>query len=110
MTTTVVNLTLLKVMGELENILANYPAQIHHKISQNSELRNKLVNYVLSKIPNQHVVIDKNNVPVFPPELLYASTLEQLEIEELIQQAIYRLIQEENRHKSLINSKKIASS
>lgn len=83
MANTVVNLTLTKVLGEFENILATYPAQIHLKISSDPELRTKLVKYVIRHITEPQVVlIDSKTPSSISPKFLYCSTLEQLEIEE----------------------------
>lgn len=96
--TTSINLTLLKVNGELDSILATYPAQIHKRISTDPDFRNKLLNYVLQKIPNHSIEIDRETLSAISSQALYCSTLEQLEIEELIQQGVYYLINQENKH------------
>ncbi len=95
MANTVVNLTLTKVLGEFDNILATYPAQIHLKISSNPELRTKLLNYVIRHITEPQVVlIDSKTPSSISPKFLYCSTLEQLEIEEMMQKGISYLITE----------------
>ncbi len=99
-TTTRVNLTLLKVAGEVESILATYPAQIYKRISSTPNFRDKLLNYVLDRIPNHSVDIDRETLSTISPQALYCSTLEQMEIEELIQQGVYELFRQENNHHS----------
>lgn len=92
---TVINLTLTKVLGEFEGILATYPAQIHRKISRNPKLRSKLVNYVIRHISKTEVVVIDSKTPsAISPNFLYCSTLEQLEIEEMMQQGLFYLIKE----------------
>lgn len=85
----VINLTLTKVLGEFESILATYPAQIHRRISGNPELRSQLVNYVIQHITFPQIVVMNSKVRTsISPHFLYCSTLEQLEIEEIMQQGI----------------------
>lgn len=91
----VINLTLTKVLGEFESILATYPAQVHRKISGNPELRTQLVNYVIQHITAPQVLVINSRVKSsISPHFLYCSTLEQLEIEEIMQQGLSYLIKE----------------
>ncbi len=109
MTISIVNLTLLDVNAELENLLVFYPAQIQRKIIANPDLREKLLAYVLKRINNHYVARCKENIPIIPPHILYCSTLEQLEIEELIQQGIYYLLKQAKSSSSLKKYRKVNS-
>jgi hypothetical protein len=96
MTRNIINITLLEVIVELESFLATYPAQLHQQFSNDSDLREKLINYVLTRVPNHYVVRDTRS------ELIYSksfscSTLEQIEIKELIQQGAYYLLKEQTK-------------
>lgn len=103
MSLSIVNLTLLDVSAELENLSAFYPAQIQRIILGNPDLRKKLLAYVLQRINNHYVAKSRENQHLIPAHILYCSTLEQLEIEELINQGIYTLLKQQNSS----NSRKI---
>lgn len=109
MTISIVNLSWLDVNAELENLLTFYPAQIQNNFGANPALRQKLIAYVLKRINNHYVTRCKENIPVIPPHILYCSTLEQLEIEELIQQGIYYLLKQPKNSSSLKKYQKLNS-
>lgn len=109
MSLSIVNLTLLNVSAEIENLSAFYPAQIQREILANPDLRQKLLTYVLHRMNNHYVAQSPDIKPRLPAHILYCSTLEQLEIEELIQQGIYYLIKQQNsssylKKKTQVNS------
>ena len=109
MSISIVNLTLLDVSAELENLSPYYPAQIQRQIRANPDLRQKLIYYVLQRIHNHYITQCQDNKPLLPAHVLYCSTLEQLEIEELIQQGIYYLIKQQNASNSLHKNQKFNS-
>lgn len=109
MSLSIVNLTLLDVSAEIENLSAFYPAQIQRKFLANPELRQKLLTYVLHRMNNHYIAQSQDNTPRLPAHILYCSTLEQLEIEELIQQGIYYLIKQQNVSNSLNKKKSLNS-
>lgn len=94
----IVNLTSLKVNGELENFLGTiYPDDAYQEILSNPELRQKLLDYILSRLPNRYAALNSDKIiSIYPTESLYCSTLEKLEIEELAQQGVSHLILSES--------------
>ncbi|WP_254173533.1 late competence development ComFB family protein [Planktothrix pseudagardhii] len=53
------NLTLPFVIEEIENILETYPKSLHQETFSANNLRQELVAYVLSRVPNKYIVVDK---------------------------------------------------
>ena len=97
MTSKIINVTLLELIVELESLLPAYPAQVHQRFSKDSDLREKLINYVLARVPNHYVARDKRSELTIPLKSFYCSILEQLEIEELIQEGVYYLLKEQTK-------------
>ena len=91
MAVALVNLTLLKVTEELETLLETYPYLEYHHNLKNPELREKLLAYVLSRIPNHHVAIDVDQYPLAERKILSGTTEERMKIEELIYRGIMAL-------------------
>ncbi|GAB4193141.1 MAG: hypothetical protein Fur006_37980 [Coleofasciculaceae cyanobacterium] len=99
----IVNLTLLKVNGELENFTETiYPAYTYQKILKNPQLRQKLLAYVSDKIPNHYVMLSWERIISMSPESLYFSNREKLEIKNLVQQGVVYLILSELNKKSAL--------
>lgn len=87
-----VNLTLLKVIKEIQNILDICPSQAHKKLADDPNLQQYLVAYVLTRVPNRHVAIEEEYLSLISPHSVSCSTLEQMEIENLVNQGIYYLM------------------
>lgn len=83
-----VNLTFQAVSEEMENILGTYPESPYRQAFASCELRQELIAYVLSRIPNIHAVIDEGELPVVNQYLIGGSSLQQLHLESLIHIAI----------------------
>jgi hypothetical protein len=100
---TVVNLTLLKINGEMENLSGHiYPAATYQKILNNPRLRQKLLTYILARIPNNYAAIKADKIITISPESLYCSIREKLEIKQFIQQGVvYLILSELNKSSSL---------
>jgi hypothetical protein len=96
---TLINLTLLKVNGEIENFLGKiYPVATYQKILRNPQLRQKLLAYILSRIPNRYAAFHSEKIISISPEPLSFSTGEKLEIKQLVQQGVvYLILSEINR-------------
>jgi hypothetical protein len=101
---TIINLTLLKVNGELENFTESiYPTYTYQKILNSPQLRQKLLAYVLDRMPNRYVMLTGERIISMSPESLYFSTQEKLEIKRLVQQAVvYLILSELNKKSSFI--------
>lgn len=103
---TFVNLTLLKINGEIENLLGHiYPAATYHKILNNSRLRQKLLTYILDRIPNRYAAINAEKIITISPESLYCSIREKIEIKQFVQQGVVYLILSELNQNSSLNQR-----
>lgn len=98
MASTIINLTLLKVNEELENLLENSLDPAYRLVLNDPDLCQKLIVYVLNRIPNHHVVLEIEKVSLLSSQFFMFSTQECLKIEKLIHQGIYYLIQKYNSH------------
>jgi hypothetical protein len=98
MASTIINLTLLKVNEELENLLDNSLDPTYRIVLNDPDLRQKLIVYVLNRIPNRHMAIEIEKVSLLTSQFLVLSTQESLKMEKLIRQGIYYLIQKYNSH------------
>jgi len=98
MASTIINLTLLKVNEELENLLENSLDPTYRIVLNDPDLRQKLIVYVLNRIPNRHMAIEIEKVSLLTSQFLVLSTQESLKMEKLIHQGIYYLIQKYNSH------------
>lgn len=110
MTNKLINLTFLKVNAEIEGILPAYPEDIYQKNFQDSNFKNKLLAYVLTRLPNRYIATNEENIPIFWSQPASWSILEQIEIEELIQQGVYYLVnKQETAYKFSRRSRKTNS-
>lgn len=100
---TVVNLTLLKINGEIETLSGHiYPAATYQKILNNPRLRQKLLTYILARIPNSYAALNAEKIITISPESLYCSIREKLEIKQFVQQGVvYLILSELNKSSSL---------
>lgn len=103
MDVTIVNLTLLKINGEMENLSGYiYPAATYQKILNNLRLRQKLITYILDRIPNSYAAINAEKIITISPESLYCSVREKIEIKQFVQQGVvYLILSELNKSSSL---------
>jgi CheY-like chemotaxis protein len=92
MSNKIINMTLLKVIKEIENLLGTYPENDSIKFLSGSEFRQKIIAYVLSRTSNRYRLIPTENQSLNSSWLLEGSTLERLEIENLIFQGISKLL------------------
>ncbi|MFB2836062.1 hypothetical protein [Floridanema evergladense] len=82
------NLTLPVVNEEIGNILSTYPNHPYKQAFSPTGLRQELVAYVLSRVPNKYTVIEyKEMLSTLPFSLPYPSK-QLLEIEHYIQLGI----------------------
>lgn len=97
MTSTLVNLTLLRLNEELENFSDIYTDPTYQRTLKDPELRLKLIAYVLNRVPNRHIAVNPENASSISSEFLVSSTEESLKLENLIHQGIFELNQERNK-------------
>ncbi|HEY9829811.1 MAG TPA: hypothetical protein V6D26_04475 [Stenomitos sp.] len=103
---TVVNLTLLKINGEIENLSGHiYPAATYHKVLNNPRLRQKLLTYILDRMPNSYAAINSEKIITISPASLYCSNREKIEIKQLVQQGVVYLILSELNKSASINQR-----
>jgi hypothetical protein len=92
MASTLVNLTLLKVNEELQNIFEFDLDPITQKIFADNYLRQKLIAYVLQRLPNRYLTIETEKLGLGVSRFTVFSTQEKLKIEELIYQGISNIL------------------
>jgi len=91
---TIVNLTLSRVIEEVESVLDTYPDHPYQQAFAIPDLRQKLLAYILSRTRNLYAVVEKGAEPQAAPKCLYPLE-HQLNIETLIRQGIHHILQEE---------------
>ncbi len=96
----VINITLLVAIEEVENFLADLfhselfcRPEVKPNISL-LDLRQKLINYVISKIPNRYKVIDWGQNDAGKTNYRYSSLEQRLYIETLIHDVIVEVLPE----------------
>ncbi|MBU7582185.1 MAG: hypothetical protein KAF91_04625 [Nostoc sp. TH1S01] len=96
MTKTLVNLTITVVVQELESILETYPHHPYQEAFANPDMRQTLIAYILSRIPNQYITVDAADKPEFIcSESLCRSLERTLHIESIIRQGIEKVLGEQ---------------
>lgn len=96
MTKTLVNLTISVVVQELESILETYPHHPYQEAYANPDIRQTLIAYILSRIPNQYITVDEAEKPEFGcSESLRRSLERTFHIEAIIHQGIEKVLYEQ---------------
>jgi hypothetical protein len=103
MTRTIVNLSMPLVIQEAENILETYPHHPYRQAFSIPDVRQKLICYVLSRMPGLYTVMDDADQQCANPQSLCSSLDHQrLQIGKLIRQGIQTILNEDadwvNRH------------
>ncbi|MBD2495725.1 hypothetical protein [Nostoc sp. FACHB-280] len=102
MTKTLLNLTIRLVLQELETILETYPHHPYQEAFANPDMRQNLIAYILSRIPNQYITVDEVEKPKFLcSESLCRSLESTLHIESIIRQGVEKILgeQAQNLHR-----------
>ncbi|GBE91229.1 hypothetical protein [Nostoc cycadae] len=95
MTKTLINLTISIVIQELESILDTYPHHPYQEAFANPDIRQTLVAYILSRIPNQYITVDAAEKPEFNCSESMCRSLERsLHLESVIRQGIEKVLGE----------------
>ncbi|HAA31858.1 MAG TPA: hypothetical protein DCE56_34360 [Cyanobacteria bacterium UBA8553] len=95
MTSTIVNLTLLKISEELESILEK--SHTHKQtILNESDFRQKIIAYVLNRVPNHYLTISLEKLSLLSSILRDFPIQESLRITTLIHLRIYELSARKN--------------
>lgn len=96
MTKTLVNLTISVVVKKLENILETYPHHPYQEAYANPDIRQTLIAYILSRIPNQYITVDEEEKSEFICSDSILRSLERtLHIESIIRQGIEKVLREQ---------------
>jgi hypothetical protein len=89
-----INLTLPTVMQEIEDVLEEYPENPYHLAFSIHELRQKLIAYVLSHVPNRYAVegVEESTKHL---NVRHASHLaERLKMEMIVRAGILNILRE----------------
>lgn len=93
----IINLTLPVVIEEIEHILATYPRHPYQQAFSAASLRQDLVAYVLSRVPNQYAVLEETQSSSNSLLLPCYSTQRLLDIEHWIHLGICDVLHVYNR-------------
>ena len=89
----IINLTCLLIIQEVQDILATYP-ETYQAVLAPAELRNQLINQVLSQIPEQsYTILNESEQLPKNPRRFYSCIEERMMVEKLIRQGIVNLLQ-----------------
>jgi hypothetical protein len=93
MTKTILNLTELAVIQDIETVLETYPDHPYQQAFSIPDLRQELIAYVLSHLSNRYVAVDEKHVTLFNSRCkLPYSTEQELCTETLIHQGIQKVL------------------
>jgi hypothetical protein len=96
MTKTLVNLTITLVLKKIENILETYTHHPYQEAFANPDIRQTLVAYILSRVPNQYITLDEAEKPeFFCSESLERSLESTSHIESIIHEGIKKVLYEQ---------------
>lgn len=92
-----INLTLPVVIEEIENILESYPKYPYQQAFSAPSLRQDLIAYVLSRVPNKYTVVEETQSSSKPAVLPRYSSERLLDIEHWIHLGIRHILDVYNR-------------
>ncbi|NEO83516.1 MAG: hypothetical protein F6J87_04540 [Spirulina sp. SIO3F2] len=87
-----INVTLLLVKEDIEPILAEQPTTVQSRF-RSLDLYDELTAYVLSRIPNSHVVVPRAKAANVRQHLVQESAERQLRRERFIREGIYWVLE-----------------
>ena len=94
MAQTIVNLAVPLVTEKIEGILDTYPTHPHQQAFNSPDLRQKLIAYVLSRMPALYLAVDEMEAcSVRSPSSCY-TTAQHSQIDQLIHQGIGHVLQQ----------------
>lgn len=93
MSKSIVNLTMLVVCTEIEQITETHYHYPYHYVFANPDLRQELIAYVLTRVRNVHITVEKEKEADIDAEAVPYLTEVKLQIEDLIHQGIYYILQ-----------------
>ncbi len=89
---TIVNLTLPVVTEEVEVILGEYSQDTYQELFAIFDLRQSIINYVMSQIPNSYSLIEENHAPSSQEVIPHYTQEDRLQIENLIHRGIRHVL------------------
>jgi hypothetical protein len=96
MSKTIINLAFSAVSAEAEEVLETYPHHPYQQAFSAPDLRQKLISYVLSRIPSMYVVVEENQEEELCAQSYNCySEKQRNDIEALIRQGIRQILQDE---------------
>lgn len=90
----IINLTLLLVIEEVENTLREFPTIPYQLTFSEQELRQKLIDRVLTQTPNYYAILEESEKLPEDPTLLYSCLEEQIRLKKLIRESVIHLFRE----------------
>lgn len=88
-----INLTLPVVIAEIENLLEDYPEYPYQVAFSLPELRQKLLDHILTHTPNCHTVAGEK-LTIKDRRFLHSSMQERIQMENLIHGGILHILRE----------------
>jgi hypothetical protein len=88
----IVNMTQILVSDEIENVLDSQAEKFYQKAFSLPDLRQELITYVLSRIPNLYSVIKEEQELSMTCNSIYQSAVKQLHIKAVIHQGCHDLL------------------
>ncbi|HEY9730168.1 MAG TPA: hypothetical protein V6D50_27300 [Chroococcales cyanobacterium] len=93
----VIDLKLQVIEEELDNYLEAHGDRVYRSISANPDLRQKLIDYVRSRVPGYCIVLEYSEKRAIKKDCFsYRSLLLRLRLETYIQQGIHEAIEQLN--------------
>lgn len=97
MSKTIINLSLPLVVQETESILETYPHHPYQQAFSIPDLRQRLICYVLSRMPGMYTVVDDTEQKSVDAESMCSSLEGQkLRLESLIRQGIQSILNDDS--------------
>jgi hypothetical protein len=94
MAKTIVNLAHRVIIRTAEDVLETYPSHPHQQAFANPDLRQKLIAYVLSRVPGAYVAVDELCEAPVNSESFCCSMDQRHQIEALIHQGIEKILRD----------------
>ncbi|MDX2242905.1 MAG: hypothetical protein NW224_19675 [Leptolyngbyaceae cyanobacterium bins.302] len=88
----IVNLTALVVVAEIEQIVETHYHYPYQNIFANSDLRQELMAYILTRVRNVHITVEAGEESRLQPETIPYLTEVKLQIEDYIHQGIRHIL------------------
>ncbi|MBW4645612.1 MAG: late competence development ComFB family protein [Goleter apudmare HA4340-LM2] len=95
MSKTLVNLTEKIVVQEIEMILETYPLHPYQEAYANADLRQSLIAYILTRVPNNYISVDPEEQILISADYLHQYVGQISQMEAIIRQGIEAILNEQ---------------